>query len=166
MDFFDELNADIAKIISKQKTLADAEKARKKSNDLRQSPAVRAEARAEHLEILALIEAAKWSIAKVVALFSEQHCDGCGSYHRVFLQYMEEHFVTSRPTSRKWVRVSKLNPDLPRGIMLQSHTTHICMDCCEEHGFELLGAQHIDPIPQALAPSLNYFQDDINAQTA
>lgn len=165
-DFFAELEADIAKHIAADKLKRDRDAARKKANTMTLPSAVRARASQEFRELNAMLSAQEWGSVKTVALFTEQTCDGCGSVHRIFLQYMELQQMIRKPTTQQWVRVSKPAADLPRETLLQPMATHICADCCEDHGFALLTASRLAPRPEAITPSPNYMQEDINAQAA
>lgn len=161
-DFFAELEAEIATATAKNKLKSDAVELRKKANNMRLPSATRAAASAEFKSISAILEAEAWTAVSTVALFTEQTCDGCGSVHRVFLQYMQLEQMKKKPSTQRWTRVAKPHPTLPRESLIQPHHTHICEDCCEDHGFAIIGAARL-PANQAIAPSLNYLQEDINA---
>ena len=167
-DFFAELEADIAKFVEADKLKKDRDAAKKRANTMTLSPAARARASEEYKAINAVLAAQEWTSIKTIALFTEQTCDGCGSVHRVFLQYMELQQMVKKPTTQRWVRVSKPVPEelLCRETLLQPMTTHICADCCEDHGFALLTASRLAPRQDTLIPSPNYYQEDINAQAA
>lgn len=164
-DFFAELEAEIATHTAKAKLKSDAEAARKKAHNTRLSPAARAEAASTYKELSAIVEAEQWGAVSTVALFTEQTCDGCGSVHRVFLQYMEVQAMIRKPSTQRWVRISKPVPEevLPRETLIQPHRTHICSHCCEDHGFALEAASHLPVSQSALSVSQTYLQEDINA---
>lgn len=167
-DFFAQLDADIERALKADKLKHDRNAAKKRLNTMTLSPAARARASEEYKALDALLKAQEWASVKTIALFTEQTCDGCGSVHRVFLQYMELQQMVKKPTTQQWVRVSKPDPEkiLPRETLLQPMTTHICADCCEDHGFALLTASRLVPSKDALTPSPNYHQEDINAPTS
>lgn len=163
-DFFAELEAEIASATKKSRLKADAVKLRKTAHNMQISPARRAEAAAEFRSIQAIVEANEWEAIRFAAMFTEQACDGCGSTHHNFLQYMKEERKVRDKRSRRWVRVSKPNSTLPYETIIQPISTHICSDCCEDHGFSVL-APSIRLLPRdgALTVSQTYEQGDINA---
>ena len=165
-DFFAELEADIAKHISATKLKQDRDAARKKANTHTLPASVRQAAAAEYKQIDQVLAAAEWTSVSTVALFTEQVCDGCGSTHRVFLQYMETQQLIRRPSTQRWNRVTKPTEGLPRETLIQPMTTHICASCCEEHGFALLTADRLNRTNAVVAPSMTYTQEDINAEAA
>lgn len=165
-DFFAELEADIAKYVEADKLKRDRDAAKKRANTMTLPSAVRARASEEYKALNELLAAQEWASVKTIALFTEQTCDGCGSIHRVFLQYMELQQMVKKPTTQRWVRVSKPSDELPRESLLQPMTTHVCADCCEDHGFALLTASRLAPRTDVLVPSFTYHQEDINAQAA
>lgn len=163
LDIFDELNAEIAKALEKSNLKKKAVSLKRQAFDTTVGRRVREKAMLEYRETLALIEIENWKPVGTAALFTEQQCDGCGSLHRVFLQYMEIQQHRSRATSRRWLRVPIPNPFLPREVMIQPHKTHICPHCCDEHGFDFTSASFLGISSIALAVSDNYLQGDINA---
>lgn len=163
LDIFDELNAEIAKALEKSNLRKKAISLKKQAYDTTVGRRVREKAMLEYRETMALIEIESWRPVGTAALITEQQCDGCGSLHRVFLQYMEIQQHKSRATSRRWLRVSFPNPTLPREVVIQPSKTHICAHCCDEHGFDIGQASFIGISPMALAVSDNYLQGDINA---
>lgn len=162
LDFFAALEADIAAAVSKTRLRADRDKAAKLAGNTKISSAIRARAKAELSELNAMLEAAEWGVQAIVALFTEQSCDGCGSVHRVFLQYMERQAMLRKPTTQRYVRVSRPS-NSPVEVLVKPHHTHICADCCHEHGFDLGEAAYLrgDSLVANLSPS--YQQEDINA---
>lgn len=167
-DFFAELEAEISTAMEKVKIRKDAEAAKKKAHNMRLAPATRLEAGKVYKELSAVIEADQWAARATIALFTEQTCDGCGSVHRVFLQFMELQVLKHRPTTQRYVRVGKPAPRdfLPREVMIQPHHTHVCYECCEDHGFDPSLAAQLQTVTSAAAPSATYFQEDINAEAA
>lgn len=164
-DIFDILNAEIAKSLEKTNLRKKAASLKKQAFDRTIGAKIRDAAMLEYRETMALIEIEMWNPVGTAALMTEQQCDGCGSIHRVFLQYMEIQQHRSRPSSRRWMRVSFPHPSLPREVVIQPNRTHICPNCCDEHGFETAKASFIGISPEALAVSDNYLQGDINAPT-
>jgi hypothetical protein len=164
LDIFDELNGIIEKALEKSNLRKKAASLKKQAFDRTVGARIREKALLEYRETLALIEIEMWQPVAVVALFNEQQCDGCGSIHRVFLQYMEIQSHKTRPSNRRWLRISLPSPGLPRETYIQPNRTHICPHCCDEHGFDITQAGHLaltDVGP--LAISDNYLQGDINA---
>lgn len=164
-DFFAELEADIAKHLAADKLKRDRDNAKKRANTTSLPSGVRAAASAEYKQLNELLAAQEWKAISTVAVFTEQTCDGCGSTHRIFLQFMEHQSMVRQATNQRWVRVTKPRPEseLPRESLLQPITTHICSHCCEDHGFGLIQASRLAPRAEAVVPSFTYQQDDINA---
>lgn len=165
-DFFAQLEAEIAEATKASKLKADRDAAKKRANTMTLPTAARQRAAEEYKALNAALAAAEWEALSTVAMFTEQSCDGCGSTHHVFLQYMELRKKVAGPPAQQWVRVSKPNPSLPRETLLQPMLTHICSHCCEDHGFALLKASRLAPRKDTLSPSLTYDQEDINAPAA
>ena len=164
MDFLEELNAELAEITEKAKKASQAEKLRRASNNMRLPAASRQAAKAEFLLIQTEAEKFLWSAKTSIALFSEQQCDGCGSVHRTFLQFMEHQVHNTKPTNQRWVRVSKPHPDLPRESLIQPLSTHICPDCCEDHGFGIFPNSPRLETSASITASPTYTQEDLNAE--
>lgn len=165
LDFFAELEGEIARHVAKDKLRRDRNNARKRANTMTLPQSERAKASATFRELNKLVEAEEWAAVSTVALFHEQTCDGCGSTHLIFLQYMECQALKKRPSTQRWIRITRPAPEavLPRETLLQPTTTHICSHCCEDHGFGLISASRLAPRPDAFIPSTNYLQEDINA---
>lgn len=164
-DFFAALDLEIAQVTSKAKLRADRDAAKKRANTMTLSQSARKRAAEDYHEISRLLEAEEWRSVSTTALFTEQTCDGCGSVHRTFLQFMEVQAQVKRPTSIRWVRTPKPCPDLPRNIMVQYATTHVCADCCDDHGFNWAYAETAPRIKDLLAISPTYVQEDINGSS-
>lgn len=162
-DFFAELEAEIQTALAKTNLKAKASELKRQAFDRTVGQRVRDRAMAEWKTIQAMIEAEHWRPVATVALFTEQQCDGCGSVHRVFLQYMERQAHINKRMGERYSRTSLPNPDLARETLIQPHRTHICADCCEDHGFGLAFAMSLSVSPSALNISDNYLQGDINA---
>lgn len=163
-DFFDELNAEIAKHIAKTQIRKNAAAAKKIAMNRAVEEVKRLAALREYRELQAIIDADIWRPVSLVAFFTEQRCDGCGSHHHVFLQYMEQQVLRTKPSDKRWVRVSHPEPHLTKEVLIQVHRTHVCPDCCGDHGFDLESASRFD-MPFPLAVSTTYDQGDINAPT-
>ena len=160
-DFFAMLEAEIASAKSKAQLKSERDLAKKRANSPGLSTAARQRAAAEYKEISEILAAEEWRAETTSALFAEQSCDGCGSVHRVFLQFMETQVQISRPSTRRWVRVSAPRSDLPRDVMVQKSITHICPDCASDHGF--ISETQVLVRDETLSPSTTYIQEDINA---
>lgn len=94
----------------------------------------RAEARSALLKFQIESEEACWQNQRLIALFTQQACSGCGSTHRTFLQFMHEDRHL-RSKALRYQRTATPLYGLPRACMVQKLKTHICADCCQEHGF-------------------------------
>jgi len=162
-DFFAVLDLEIAAATAKSKLKSDRDTAKKRANTVTLPSAVRRRAAEEYHELNALLEAEEWATVSTTALFTEQRCDGCGSTHRTFLQFMEVQQMVKKPSTTRWLRTPKPALGLPREVMVQYATSHICADCCGDHGFSILDAVEVPRIKDQLAMSPTYLQEDINA---
>ena len=163
-DLFAELDAEIAKVSAKSKLKSDAESLRKKANNMRLDTEVRRRAAVEYREIQAIVEADLWEVVKTAALFAEQSCDGCGSKHFNFLQYMQQERKVRKHSDIRWVRIACPLGLRAKETIIQPLTTHICADCCEDHGFDAQRPTiRLMPHEGALTVSRSYIQEDINA---
>jgi hypothetical protein len=162
-DFLAELDAELSALASSSTRKAKAESLKKKLANTRLSSEVRREAREEFRILQAQIDAHQWVPISSIALFSEQTCDGCGSVHRTFLQFMEQQAYKPRPSTTRSLRVEKINLFLDREVIIQPLQTHVCADCCHEHGFAFARASFLKPA-EFITASQTYQQDDLNAQ--
>lgn len=167
-DFLLELEAELDGLLveaAKKKSRADEMAAlQKKRGNMKLPPAIR-QAAGEHYKALAAeAEAERWASTATIAMFTAQTCDGCDTVHHIFLQYMEEQCLLSKPETRRWIRVSRPNLSLPKETLLQPHTTHICSSCCEDHDFFLTTSSSLKPTERVVSPSTTYIQEDINAK--
>jgi hypothetical protein len=162
-DFFAQLNAEIAEATAKTRLRADAEKLRKQALNMKLSTHERQRAAEDYKSIQAIVEASLWEPIKCGALFAEQTCDGCGSVHFNFLQFMQEERRVNQHKTRRWTRVPVPPIGLERETIIQPLSTHMCSDCCEDHEFNVL-APNIRLMPRegALTVSATYIQGDIN----
>lgn len=166
-DFFAELEAEISQATAKSKLRVDAKELRKRALNSRLEKGIRDKAMEEWKAVQAIIDAETWIVAKSAALFTEQHCDGCGSLHYTFLQFMQEEHKIRDPRTRRWVRVSLPPENLVRETIVQPLTTHICSDCCEDHGFDAkFPSVRLEPREGGLTVSANYEQGDINGSSS
>lgn len=162
-DFFAELEAEISAANAKKALKSDAVKLKKQATNTRLSNAVRTKAAAEFKAVQAIVEANQWEVVRCGALFAEQSCDGCGSVHYNFLQYMQEEVKVRDPRSRRWVRVVLPIEGMVMETIIQPLTTHICSDCCMDHGFNVLTPSiKLLPMGGSLTVSPVYHQGDIN----
>lgn len=166
-DFFDELNAEIGVALAKAGRVAKANSLRKTSNNMRASTSQRADAKAEWKSIQFELDEALWIDDKIFAMFSEQTCDGCGSTHRVFLQYMLRQRMIKRASTIRFIAVGKpVGNTIPRGVLSQPLRTHICSDCCGDFGFDLVSGDNLTlDYAHPLTVSRHYIQEDINEVT-
>lgn len=163
--FFAELDAEIADATAKSKLKTDAAALRKQSLNMRLSSHTRARAAADLRSLQAILDATAWRAITYGALFTEQHCDGCDTIHRSFLQYMQQEEKLSNPSTKRWIRIARPNgAKLPRETIVQPIITHMCASCAPEHGFEV-DAPSIRLLPSfgTLTVSSTYEQGDINA---
>lgn len=164
-DFFADLNKEIATAIAKSKRVSAAKKARKAANNMRASTEERRIAKSEWLAISKELEAEQWRDEAIFTMFSEQSCDGCGSTHRTFLQYMLQQVLIRKPSTQRFVIITKPVCSLPREVMVQPLTTHICADCCHEHDFDLTSpVRKVVSLPGTMTVSGNYVQDEIDEE--
>lgn len=162
-DFFDFLNGVIDEAAKKQALKKDAAKLKKDANNFQLSPRARAKAAAEWRAIQAIVEANQWRVVQTAAFFTEQLCDGCGSVHHNFLQYMQEEVKVKNPSDRRWVRTALPEEGIERTTIVQPLKTHICSDCCDDHGFNANApAIRLMPMEGGLTVSATYNQGDIN----
>lgn len=163
--FFAELEAEIASATAKSNLKADAAVLKKQANNMRLSATTRRRAAEDYRAIQAIVEAEAWQIIRSGALFAEQVCDGCGSIHYNFLQYMQEEEKIRDPRTRRWVRVFVPAEGFPRETIIQPLATHICSDCCEDHGFDAKKPNiRLLAREGSLTVSSTYIQGDINGQ--
>jgi len=167
-DFLLELEAELSVALAaqdkKSKRAADLDTLKKKKGNMRLPTAVRQEASEAYRSIMQEVEAERWASIATVAMFTEQTCDGCGSVHHIFLQYMETQCLVSKPETLRWSRVQRPNLGLPKETLIQPHQTHICSSCCEDHDFWLGDAKAMPKTEQPITPSGAYIQEDINGQ--
>lgn len=162
-DFFASLDAEIALHTQKKQIRKDAASAKKIAMNRAVTEVARLAALREWRELQALIDVDLWKPIGYVGMFTEQVCDGCGSVHRMFLQHMEQQQSRTRASDKRFVRVPKPEGNLPRSAVVRLHRTHICPDCCDDHGYFLDDAiVATGNLPIAISPT--YEQGDINAQ--
>jgi len=161
-DFFAELEFEITAQTAKKVLKSDAVKLKRQALNTKLNAPARAKAAEEYKQIQSIVEANQWQVVRAAGLFTEQHCDGCGSVHYNFLQYMqEEHKIGGK--SRRWVRTPLPVDGLAIETIIQPLTTHICSDCCSEHGLNVLTPTiRLMPVAGALTVSAAYIQGDIN----
>lgn len=165
-DFFAELNSEIAAATAKKLLKSDAAKLKKQALNTRLSEHTRRRARAEYESLQAIVEANQWEVVCCGILFAEQSCDGCGSIHYNFLQYMQQEQKVRDPHSRRWTRIPVPVHGMELETIIQPLTTHICSDCCADHGFNILTPTiRLMPHSGALTVGSNYIQEDINGST-
>ena len=162
-NFFAELEAEIASATAKSRLKSDAAALKKTAHNMRISPQQRAAAAEEYKSIQAIVEADMWEAVRSGAMFAEQACDGCGSVHYNFLQYMQEERRVRDHHTRRWVRVGLPNPGLPKETIIQPLKCHVCADCCDDHGFNVKTPSiRLLPRGGALTVSATYIEGDIN----
>ena len=164
-EIFAELDAEIALVAKNTSIKSNAEINRRKSLDIRRPKADRDVSKALYLEAVAIQEANAWLVEASCAMFTHQYCDGCGSSHWVFLQFMEKLSLIRLPTTVRWQRVPALRDGFPRETIIQNHKTHICSHCASDHGFTLEGTFGTLDLSSAepFGISPTYYQEDANA---
>lgn len=160
-DFLADLDLSIQQELAKQKIIRSGSAAKKRAS----TPFATSANKEEWSLQQAAYEAEIWQPVALVAFFSEQQCDGCGSVHRMFLQYMERQIEYSKPSNKRLRRVEHPNLLLPKEAMVQYATTHLCSDCCADHGFPLPETVERIRFTETITASRNYHQEDINAST-
>jgi hypothetical protein len=161
--FFAELEAEIEQATKASRLKSDAAALKKQALNMRLSTRERQRAAEEYKSLQTIIDATLWQPLRAGALFTEQTCDGCGSVHYNFLQYMQEECRVAKPADRRWIRVGMPMDGLPTDTILQPLKTHICSDCCTDHGFDVnLPNIRLMPRGEALTVSPTYVQGDIN----
>lgn len=162
-DLFAELEAEIKVSLAKSERIKRAEELRKAANNRFASKESREISRAEYNKLREELEAATWETDAYYAMFTEQTCDGCGSVHRTFLQYMAHQFNLRTRSATRFTPIRKPNGvELPRHVMVQPLATHICSDCCDEHGFYLTQKQFVMRENGVITVASMYEQEDIN----
>lgn len=161
--FFAELNAEIAEATAKSNLKADAAKLKRQSLNMRLDARTRQRYAEDYKAVQAIVEANQWQQIMSSAMFTEQCCDGCGSVHYNFLQYMvKEEKLTNRSHIR-WTRVPLPPKGLPRQTVIQPLKTHICVDCATDHEFNPNAPDiRLMPIEGAVTVSATYLSGDIN----
>ncbi len=145
MDELELLLQESVNLQTEKKKVAEAQKRRK------QVFGVTASERAEDAERIAAWEAAHvWRSEAAVARFLEQECLHCGDCQYLFSGLLERQ--SSRTAQRmdrakRWIAVDTINPDLPKETMLVRREVDFCMECVEEHGFDLGKAQWESGLP-------------------
>ena len=163
-DFLAQLDAELSAQTAKSAKVKQLETLRQKAENLHVPSSVRGPAKAEWLTLSSELDTYIWQALSTSALFTEQTCDGCGSIHRTFLQFMEHQVHKTKPSTSRWVRVAKPQPSLPRETLIQPLSTHLCSDCCEDHGFAFAPTTRRLHLSESLTTSPLYHQDDLNAQ--
>lgn len=159
--FFDQLNAEIDAAMKRAKRISSGKAARDRAS----TPFATAADKENWQLQREAYEAETWQSVAIVALFGEEQCDGCGSNHQVFLQFMEQQIEIARPANRRFRRVQKVTQGLPKKVLVHKTTTHICCDCCGDHGFELENATQIKSQTPVIASRFHH-SEDINAIAA
>lgn len=161
--FFAELEAEIASVTAKSRLKVDAIKLKRQSLNMTLDAHTRRRYADDFRAVQAIIDANMWEAVRYGALFTEQHCDGCDSVHHTFLQFMQEEEKVTNRSTRRWIRVAIPNGHLPRETIVQPLTTHICSNCCPDHGFNIDAPTiRLMPVEGALSVSSTYIQGDIN----
>lgn len=164
-DFFAELEAEIASANAKRALKSDAAKLKRQATNERLSAITRKRAAEEYRAVQEIAEANQWEVTQCGALFAEQSCDGCGSIHYNFLQYMQQEAMVRKPSSTRWTRIPLPVAGMELQTIIQPLTTHICSDCCQDHGLNVLAPNiRLMPIGGALTVSATYQQNDINGE--
>lgn len=162
LDFLAQLDAEISKVTVKSKLEAQKKAALKLTNNARATLPSRQRAREELIEIEKLLSAIIWSPVASVALFAEQTCSYCASKHRMFLQHMQREVSGKVAPTTRWRRINRPEPGLPREVLIQKSTTHMCVDCCSDFEFSFASGEvkFLDELPFTTSPS--YHQEEVD----
>lgn len=163
LDILSQLDAELAKVSKKSALETERLRLSKKLQDRRIGDEQRQTLRAQLTSVSAELDLIRWRIESSVALFTTQHCDNCGSTHRVFLQFMEEQRTIRSPFVYRYVRVAKPTSGLPTKVLNQLKTTHICADCCSDWAYDLGNATLILGHIEQLNIAPNYEPADLNS---
>ncbi len=162
LDFLDQLDAEISKVTTKAKLEAQKKAALRITNNYRAASPLRQKAKEELVEIEALLAAIIWEPVAAVALFAEQTCSYCASKHRMFLQHMQKETSGKVSPTTRWRRVNRPEPSLPREVLIQKSTTHMCVDCCSDFDFSFPSGEvkFLDESPFTI--SATYHQEEVD----
>lgn len=162
LDFLVQLDAEISKVTIKSKLEAQKKAALKLTNNARATLPSRQRAREELIEIEKLLSAIIWTPVASVALFAEQSCNYCASKHRMFLQHMQREVSGKVAPTTRWRRINRPEPGLPREVLIQKSSTHMCVDCCSDFDFSFASGEvkFVDESPFSI--SANYHQEEID----
>lgn len=163
IDFLAQLDLDIKKLTRKSTLQSDEKRLKDKLRDRRVPDLIKSSLRTDLAAVQAQLALIQWRPEASVAMFVEQHCDNCASIHSIFTQHMQRQISTSGHPVKRWVRVPRPEPGLPREVIKQLTTTHCCSDCITEFGFDMTSAEikfsdHSEPY----SVSQNYLQEDMN----
>lgn len=139
-DFLADLMKEVQKTTEEALLKSKVVDLQKKIRDRRFSDEKKLELLSDLGEAQARLQVIMWRPLANVAFFTTQKCDGCGSEHSVFLQYMQRQETTSGAKVSRYQRVSRPHPELPNEVIKQVTETHVCVDCCEDHGFTMSAA--------------------------
>lgn len=163
LDILSQLDAELAKVSKKSALETERLRLSKKLQDRRIGDEQRQTLRAQLSSVSVELDLIRWRVESSVALFTTQHCDNCGSTHRVFLQFMEEQRTIRAPFVYRYVRVAKPTSGLPTKVLNQLKTTHICADCCSDWSYDLNTATLILGHVEQLNIAPNYEPADLNS---
>lgn len=147
-DLFADLDALLTAVTTKAKLAADRKAAKATLSNHRATPVARAYANESLRAIDEQLDAIMWLPTATVALFAEQHCNYCGSVHRIFLQFMEKSETARGHKVTRLHRIASPRVGLPKLVQKQVTKTHFCADCCSDFKFDLGLAEeryHGDP---------------------
>lgn len=163
--FFAELDRALEGVKEKEDLLKRKRKIRADLGPNRHVPAGHRERlTAELREIGEKLEQILWLPQASVAMFSIQHCDNCASDHSMFLSHMQRQVTSAGVHCSRFVRVPKPDPTLPKEVIKQYTVTHVCVDCCEEFGYDFAGGQvKLATNSEPFAVSMKYQQEEIES---
>lgn len=164
LDILAQLDQELAKVSKKSALETERLRLSKKLQDRRLGEDQRTTLRAQLTSVSVELDLIRWKILRSVALFTTQHCDNCGSTHRVFLQFMEEQATIRTPLVYRYVRVAKPTAGLPTKVLNQLKTTHICADCCADFDYDINDATLILGHVEQLNIAANYEPADLNPE--
>lgn len=161
-DFLLALDRELSATVSKAKLQSDLAKTRNKLISNAVSSEAKIQLRSEYAHLSEELNKILWRPIASVALFSIQHCDNCASKHQTFISYMQRQESIQTKGIMRWIRMSKPISGLLTEVIKQVTITHICADCCAEHGFDItLGEVKFSRHSEAFSVSIDYVQEEL-----
>jgi len=138
--FFAGLEAQIAKVVTKDKLTERKSTIIRQMKDRRIGEDKKQTLRAELSSIASQLQEITWQTKANVALFVYQSCD-CGAEHKFFEHLMRRQVTTSKPFVQRWQRADHILADFPNEVMYRFRQVHHCSSCIETAGFDMANGQ-------------------------